>query len=323
MTPDTPPRSSASPAPASPPTGVLLGVDVGGSLTRAVLSLADLVVRGRTQGPGAPMRPGGGARTAAVIADASQRAAREAKLDLPADAAVVGAAGAGSDDEQTELAAAIRDTGVARRVRVLADAQVALTAAFEAGAGVLLNAGTGTIAFARDPSGQLHRSGGYGWQMGDEGSGYWLGRRALEAAGRAFDGREESSTLLARILGTLSLGTLDDLVRWSVTATPAQVASLAPQLLQAARDGEAVARRAVDEAAAELAALVQALGDRFPGDAPVPVATTGSLLTSDSPLAPALNAALARRMPRARRLDVIVDAPRGALRLARAMMEER
>src|SRR5437016_2146582 len=84
-------------------------------------------------------------------------------------------------------------------------------------------------------------------------------RRARAAAGRAQDGLEESSTLLERLLVALGLQDFDDLIRWTATATPAQVAALAPHVLHAARDGETVAQRAVNEAAGELAQLVGAL----------------------------------------------------------------
>ncbi len=304
------------------PARVLLGVDVGGSRTRAAVATEELTAVGRAEGPGAPMRPGGGRRTAAVIGDVARRAAAKVGLTLPASAAVIGAAGAGNHDEQIDLANAVQEAGLAHRVRVYPDAEVALAAAFGDTPGILLNAGTGTIAFARDPHGRLRRSGGYGWQMGDEGSGYWLGRHALQAAGRTFDGREESSTLLARLLGALGLGTFDDLVRWSVAATPAQVAALAPQLLHAARDGEAVAQRALVAAAEQLTELVARLERHFPGTDPVPVVTMGSLLEQDSPLATALTTELRRKLPRIQLRDLVVDAPHGALTLARSVLTE-
>ena len=305
-----------------PSAAVLIGVDVGGSHTRAAISRGDSVVVARADGPGAPMRAGQGTRTAAVIADVARRAATAANLALPADALVVGAAGAGGIEERDELGAAVLATGVARRARALADAEVALDAAFQSGTGILLNAGTGTIAYARDAAGHLHRSGGYGWQMGDEGSGYWLGRRALELAGKAFDGRGENSTLLARVFGALGLGDFDDLVRWSVTATPTQVAALAPHLLAAATDGEAVAREAVSAAARELVRLVEALVKHLPGDAPVRVRAMGSLLSDGSPLVATVTAELAARLPRAQLDWQAVDAPAGALRLAARLVAE-
>jgi N-acetylglucosamine kinase-like BadF-type ATPase len=228
----------------------------------------------------------------------------------------VGAAGAGRAQEQAELEAALLAVGLALRVRVLADGEVALTTAFARGPGILVNAGTGSIAYARDPAGRLHRAGGYGWQLGDEGGGYWLGRRALEAAARAQDGRGEGSTLLARLLGALGLQHFDDLIRWATTATPAQVAALAPHVLNAAREGETVAQRAVDDAARELVELVRALERHFPGSGPLPVAMSGALLGPQSPLARAFRERLAATVRRARLVPTRVDPPLGALKLA-------
>ena len=306
------------PRTAGPPdrqTAVSLGADAGGSHSTVVIG-TETGVLGRADGPGAAMRPSGAAKSAAVLTETARRAAAQAGVELPVERAVVGAAGAGRAQEQAELEAALIDAGVARRVRVLADGEVALATAFGTGSGILLNAGTGSIAYARDPAGELHRAGGYGWQLGDEGGGYWLGRRALDVAARSQDGRGEGSTLLARLLGALGLQHFDDLVRWSATATPAQMAALAPHVLNAAREGEGVARQAVDDAARELVELVAVLVRYFPGTAPVPVAVAGGLLLAQSPLTAAFGTRLGTALKRARLVPDRIDSALGALRLA-------
>jgi len=297
------------------PSVAFLGADAGGSHSTVVIGSQKKIL-GRADGPGAAMRPSGAAKSAAVLVETARRAAAQAGLDLPVERAVVGAAGAGRAQEQAELEAALLDAGVARRVRVLADGEVALSTAFGTGPGILVNAGTGSIAYARDPAGELHRAGGYGWQLGDEGGGYWLGRRALDAAARAQDGRGEGSTLLARLLGALGLQHFDDLVRWTATATPAQMAALAPHVLNAAREGEVVARRAVDDAARELVELAATLARHFPGTGPVPVAIAGGLLLPQSPLTAAFRERLATGLKRARLVPDRIDPAVGALKLA-------
>lgn len=296
---------------------VLLGIDAGGSHTTVVVGDGTGRVLARTEGPGSAMKPGGAERSAAVIRDTAGRAAAQAGVTLPAALALVGAAGAGRAPEREALAAALRAAGVAAVVAVRGDIEIALAAAFGDGSGIVINAGTGSIAYARTPDGRQHRAGGYGWQLGDEGGGYWLGRRALAAAARAQDGLEEASTLLDRLLMAIGLDTFDDLIRWTATATPAQVAALAPHVLNAAAEGEVVAQRAVADAATELARLVIALTPRFPGDAAVLLATAGGLLRAGSPLLTALQARLAADVPRARLANGHVDAPLGALALAR------
>ena len=296
----------------------LLGVDCGGSHTAVVVGNSAGLVLARAEGPGSAMRPGGAERSAAVILEVARRAAAQVGLSLPAAIAVVGAAGAGRAPEQEALAAAVKTAGAAERVAVRSDVEIALAAAFGIKPGVLVNAGTGSIAYARVADGRFFRAGGHGWQLGDEGGGYWLGRRALSAAARAQDGLGEASTLLERLLVALGLQTFDDLIRWTATATPAQVAGLAPHVLNAAREGEMVAQRIIEEAAGELSHLVQALTRHFSGAGEVRIATAGGLLRPGSPLLIALRTRLAADVPRAQFADVSgsVDAPVEALRLA-------
>ena len=300
-------------------SSIFLGADAGGSHSTVVIGTADLTILGRADGPPAAMKPGGAPASAAVLSETGRRAAFQGSVDLPVERAVVAAAGAGRPQERADLEAALVQAGMARRVRVMADGEVALSTAFADGTGIIVSAGTGSIAYARDPAGQLHRAGGYGWQLGDEGGGYWLGRRALDVAARAQDGRGEGSTLLARLLGALGLQTFDDLVRWTATATPAQVAALAPHVLNAARDGEAVALRVVQDAARELVALVVALERHYPGTTAVSVATAGGLLVAHAPLAEAFRTRLAAESNRARLVTTRVDTPVGALKLAAQM----
>ena len=286
---------------------VFLGVDAGGSHTEVALALADGTVFARADGPGAAMRPGGAAASAAVMADTARRAAASAGVTLPAERMVVGAAGAGRALERAELAAALVASGVARQAEVMGDGELALWAAFAGGPGILVNAGTGSIAYARDPAGWLHRAGGFGWQMGDEGGGYWLGKRALAAAGRAQDGRDDQSTLPTRLLSALGLKEFDDLVRWAALAAPAQIASLAPHLINAATEGERTAQAAVREAATELADLVVALGRHFPAEATVAWAMAGGLLRPGTALAEALRETVERRAPRSQLSTASID----------------
>src|SRR5437867_1225590 len=130
--------SAESPSvPSSRPSVVLLGVDCGGSHTAVVVGDRQGRVLARAEGPGSAMRPGGAERSAAVILDVARRAATQAKVALPAELALVGAAGAGRAPEQEALAAASTAAGVAQRVDVRTDVEIALAAAFDDGPGIL------------------------------------------------------------------------------------------------------------------------------------------------------------------------------------------
>jgi glucosamine kinase len=257
-------------------TPVLVGVDAGGSRTSVVVTDGDRIL-GRAEGVGAAVRPGRALVSATTIAELVRRGLA-ASGQLRCDALVVGAAGAGRQIEQDELRQALRGEAFAERIVVTTDIEVALMAAFEEGPGIVLTAGTGSIAVGRDPTGMLHRCGGYGWQMGDEGSGYAIGRGALGAVSRASDGRSPPTELTRVLLNATRSENFDSLVRWAARATTGEIASLAPQVLEVAAQGDTVAHGIADYAARELTQLVLHLLPHFAGSGPVGVATNGGLM---------------------------------------------
>jgi N-acetylglucosamine kinase-like BadF-type ATPase len=239
-------------------------VDAGGTKTVAAVAQEGKELA-RETGPAGTVRPGRVLASATAIASTVRQAlARVGKVR--ADKMV--GAGVGRDEERKALHAALRAEGIAAAVHITTDIEIALEAAYGKGPGIVLLAGTGSFAIARLADGSLKRQGGYGWQMGDEGSGYALGRSALTAAGRAFDGRGPATGLSVAILESARLGTFNELVRWSVTALPTEVAGLALPVLRLAREGDKVALELAEQSARDLVALVIPLLDSFGGKAP-------------------------------------------------------
>ena len=167
-------------------TRILIGADVGGTKTAVGVSDGERILA-RAEGSGAAVRPGRALASASVIAEVVRQALAGAGR-LSGDVLFVGAAGAGREPERDELRKALRAENLAAAVVVATDIEIALAAAFDEGPGIVVSAGTGSVAVGRDRSGRQHRIGGYGWQMGDEGSGYAIGREALVAVSRAADG---------------------------------------------------------------------------------------------------------------------------------------
>ncbi len=300
-------------------TARAIGIDAGGSRTTAVLVGADGAELGRAQGSGGAVRPGEAARAAATILATARRAAGAAGIALPAPRALVGAAGTGREREREQLTAALREPELlAHEVRVMGDVELLLHAAFASGPGIVLAAGTGSAAYARTADGAVRGAGGHGWQLGDAGGGYWLGRRALALISLARDGIGDAGTLADRVLGILALSSWDDLVRWATRADPSQVAALAREVLQAAGDGDSAARMLVRDAAAQLAALAVALRGHFPASVPPPVALAGGLLGAGSALRTALAERLGELLPGAELRGDVPDPALTAARLALA-----
>jgi glucosamine kinase len=294
---------------------ILIGADVGGSKTAVGVSEGGAVLA-RADGPGAAVRPGRALASAGMIAEVVRQALAGLGR-LSGDILLVGAAGAGRDPERNELAKALRAETLASHVAVTTDVELALAGAFETGPGIVVSAGTGSIAVGRDATGARRRIGGYGWQMGDEGSGYAIGRAALGAVSRAHDGRSPRTALTDRVLAATRSPDFDALVRWAASASPAEIATLAPHVLEVAVEGDPLSQGIADYAARELSQLAICLRPFLDAEGPVGVALTGGLLAEDRPLRRSVLARLTEE-PGLRPVDAQVDAVLGALRLASA-----
>jgi glucosamine kinase len=178
-----------------------------------------------------------------------------------------------------------------------------------------VSAGTGSVAVGRDRAGKQHRIGGYGWQMGDEGSGYAIGRAALGAVSRAADGRSPRTALSERVLTASRSDSFEALIRWAAGASPAEVAALAPHVLDVAAHGDPLAQGICDYAARELTQLAVCLVPVMDLQLPVGVALTGGLLSADGPLRRSVLARL-REDTNLAPIETRVDAVEGAIRLA-------
>lgn len=267
---------------------IVLGADVGGTSARVVLYHGESE-RGRAVGPGGPMRAGEGVRLAERLADlARPLLLREGSVRV--DAFVVGASGAGRATEQAELQGALEKQRLAWRVRVTSDAELARAAAFAGGAGVLLIAGTGSIALARAQDGSERRVGGRGWRMGDQGSAHWIGARALEAVGAMHDGLGPATRLAEALCVAAKVAGIAGLIRWSVKATPAEVAALAPAVIHCADGGDPSAFELRESAVNWLVRIAVAAGA-----GPLPVALSGGLLAPDRGLRERVATALESR----------------------------
>jgi N-acetylglucosamine kinase-like BadF-type ATPase len=264
---------------------IVLGADVGGTSSRVVL-FNDDSERGRAESSGSPMRSGEGDRLATAIASLARPLLLRGRT-VRADALVVGASGAGREAERNELQAALQKQRLAWRVVVTTDAELARAAAFEGGPGVLLIAGTGSIAVAREANGISRRVGGLGWRMGDQGSAYWIGARALEAVGAMHDGLGTVTHLAEALCTAARVPGMAGLIQWSAMATPGEVAALGPAVLACAASGDPVAGGVRDAAVNAMVELAVAAGGGR-----LPVAMSGGLLAPDRPLRDRVAAAL-------------------------------
>jgi N-acetylglucosamine kinase-like BadF-type ATPase len=198
----------------------VLGFDGGGTKTDCVLMDASGAVLARSQaGPSNPLRVGFGAAITA-IREAARQAIAQAALPGSSSAAALcaGLAGAGPSESAEKIRALLAAEFSESKVQVCTDLDVALAATGD-GAVIVLLAGTGSFAVGRNTAGETARAGGYGSQIGDEGSAYDIGRRAVLTAMHENDRTGRDSLLGQRLLR--ELGSAD----WSEVKARAQAAS--------------------------------------------------------------------------------------------------
>jgi glucosamine kinase len=300
-------------------TTLFIGIDGGGTQTRVVVAdESGHELATATGGPSA-VRPGAAAQSAKVMGQVVRDAL--ANIDAKPGAArmlVVGVAGVGREQERDALADALEKLKLAEETTVCPDAIIALEDAFGDGPGVLVVAGTGSVAFGRGPTGTVERVGGWGPVCGDEGSGAWIGRRALSIITASADGREPETSLGSAILAALQLREATELIPWAAQAQPGDLATLAPAVLEAAATGDLRANSLISLAAEELMLHIRALGRRLFGDerATIPLALSGGLLTRGSLLRKRLEHRLKVAVPGGLVRTEDVVPVRGAVRLA-------
>lgn len=209
------------------------------------------------------------------------------------------------------------------RTLVVNDALIALEAGAPGLPGIVLIAGTGSIAYGRDAANQAARAGGWGHVLGDEGSGFWLGRKALSAVLRAADHRGEPTALAARITAHFGVAREQELVQpiYEGGMKPRVIAAIAPIVGEMAEAGDRVAMRIVDSGVDELTAAAVSVARRLSlVDANIPLPLAGGIFHALPLVKRLVVERLSCLLPHARPELLAAEPASGALRLAAALV---
>ena len=259
-----------------------LGVDGGQSSTTALI--ADEAGRVIGHGRGGPCNHISGPESAEkflkVVGECLRLACSEAGLDTATvrfASACFGLSGGAEDKE-----AYARQLARSAKYKFTHDAEIALSGATEGKPGIIIIAGTGSIAFGRNKAGAVARAGGWGYIFGDEGGAFDLTRRALRAALQYEEGWGPPTSLRALLLQAVPAPDANALLHRFYSDLSRQfAASLAPLVTQAAEQGDEPAVQIVYAAAQDLAALVEGVYRHlFPEADSVPVAYIGGVFQS-------------------------------------------
>ena len=298
-------------------TSIVIGIDGGGSKTRVIVADEHGATLGEIVAPGSAVRPGLHERSADVITAAVNDALASCDMShVMPKVLCIGVAGAGREAERQGLWQALASRELAEEIVVHPDFSIALDDAFGEGPGILLISGTGSAAFGRAPTGAAARCGGWGPVFGDEGSGAWIGRRALSVVAAAADGREPETALMGAVLTAAQVNDPQELIAWAAQADPGRLATLAPVVSSVADGGDLRANAILSLAVEELVLHVRALARELFGDerAAIPLAFTGGMLIRGSALRKRLEHRLRSAVPGAQVHGTEVDPARGAVR---------
>ena len=310
-----------------------LGIDGGGSKTKCVIGDELAILASATAGPSNITRIGEG-RARESLHEAIHAACAAAKVSPhEIKSACVGAAGAARE----EIASAVRSFVaelISGAVEVVGDMAIALEAAFGAGPGIIVIAGTGSIAYGRDGDGNTARAGGWGFAVSDEGSAHWIGRQAVSEVLRAADERDGcelaanntdqqaqlmAAPLFRRLEAVWNVSSLEQLARKS-NSNP-DFAGLFPAVEAAAESGDDLAQLVLNNAAAELARLATIIVRcLFPKDRPsvtVSMAMVGGVFRHSQQIRSKFAERICARDPRIALNREIAEPVYGALQMAR------
>ena len=241
----------------------VLGIDAGGTKTVCLLANSEGAIVSEGRGPGANLHTAGELAVEKVLHAAMETAIGD--RDITPAAICLGIAGVDREDEATAVRAIMRRIGYKSRVLVVNDALIGLVAGARDDPGIAINAGTGSIVYGRNAQFEAARAGGWGHMIGDEGSGYWIGRESLAAVMRAFDGRGPETRLAGDILSHFNVDDESRLPRivYDRELPRVSVAALGPIAQRAAEQGDAVALRILERAADELVLAARSVATRL------------------------------------------------------------
>ncbi len=295
----------------------VLGIDAGGTKTVALLADADGRILGEGRAGAANLQTEGELEVEKILHTVIEHAT-DGRQATPA-AVCLGMAGVDRQDDAQIIRDVMRRLGFRSNTLIVNDALIALVAGAGDSPGVVLISGTGSIAYGVSAQRIAARAGGWGPTLGDEGSGYWIGRRALAAVMRESDGRGPRTALTALVLRHFSLSRPEGLVAeiYHQPKGRRDIAALGAVVDQARADGDPVAidimNHAADELALAAASVISRLemrGDQFP------VLLAGGMLKESAWLAAGVRTRMAEVAPRATVGALTQEPAVGAVRLA-------
>ena len=287
---------------------LIIGIDGGGTKTKCVLCNDKLDVIYETQSGPSNFLTIGTDSVADTIISLVNDCCNSQNLSISEISAIIlGTTGAGRESDAQSMEQAVRTKVSAKNLHltnfnVVSDARIALEGAFSGLPGSILIAGTGSIMFGKDQNGNIHRVGGFGRLIGDEGSGLTIGKKGLSVLAKFFDGRGKETLLKQKIKDSFNICTQSELIT-NVYNNQISIQEIAPLVIQAANEGDEPCRTILDEETNELLLHISAMYKHL-NEEKMKLAFIGGTITSENSYSKMLRDKIKLFMP-----DIIIQEP--------------
>lgn len=264
----------------------LIGMDGGGTKTKCILTDLDLNPVFETTGGPSNFLMLGNEKVSETILELLNECVKNQNISFDdIESIVLGTTGGGRRSDAESLEISILESAKSKnltlkKLRVESDARIALEGAFSGKPGSILIAGTGSIMFGKDAKGEIHRVGGFGRFLGDEGSGYRIGQRGLNAVAKDFDGRGNKTLMTQLVLDKFSITSPEDLIT-EIYRNNFDIASAAPIVIEAAEKNDKEAIKIIESESDEMILHIASMKNKLK-EKVLYISLIGSLLTTEN-----------------------------------------
>ncbi len=295
----------------------IVGIDGGGTKTVGILTTETGEHLAQVESGPSNYHVVGAAEMQAVLENVIGELREKARI-LPTDAIrfCLGMAGLGRTEDRKIIGGICDKLGISESRILTHDAHIALVGGTAKQHGVIVISGTGAIVYGINADGREARSSGWGYLLGDEGSGYDIAIKGLRAVVRAADGRGSATGLTNRILDELELNAPDELIRWAHAVSRETIAELSKVVFDAARSSDTIAEQIVEDATTELVCAASSVIKQLAFDGTFDIVLSGGNLVHQPMFAEKLRCQFAQLAPNASVHLPIHDPAYGAVLLA-------
>jgi len=305
---------------------LLIAFDCGATKTECALADINGIILYTTTGGAANFLVTGADGTAKIILSLLNNCIKKLNANFSdIESIVIGAAGTGRKEDAEKLKSSLLKnfSGEGTKIKslkVVSDAQITLQGAFPNEAGCILIAGTGSIIYGKDEKGNIYRAGGFGRLLGDEGSGFSIGRKGLQAAAKYFDGRGDETLIVRLIQEKYSINSADELIT-KVYKENFDIASIAEVVIIAAKNEDQIANKILLEESEELIHHISTMMKKM-GTIDLRVSFAGSLILNNNYYSDMLHYKIKTSLPSVKIVDPKHSPIEGAIILAKEMLND-